>query len=118
MPDQTNNGFFSKLLAFFKGNPIFTALAGMFMLAIILPPRKRKRKRYTTYSRRRKNPGNPGQTKNPGKRKKAKKAKKVKKPSVSSRKTKRQSSGLPDFMVKGSKAAKDHMAHLRSLRKK
>lgn len=114
MANQTtnNNGFFSKLIAFLKGNPIFTAIAGLFMLAIILPPRKRKRKRYTTYSRRRNRRGNPG---NPGKKKKGKKAKKATQPKKAA---KRRSTSKPSFMVKGSAAAKSHMAHLRSLRKK
>lgn len=107
---KTNNGgFFSGLITFLKGNPLFTILSGLFLLAFILPPRKRKRKSSKSYSRRRKKYSNPG---------KVKKSKKAKKSRTGSRTTKIQRSEKPAFMVKGSAAAKSHMAHLRSLRKK
>jgi hypothetical protein len=43
------------LMDFVKGNPIFAALSALFLLAFILPPRKRKQKR--------KKAGNPGRRK-------------------------------------------------------
>jgi hypothetical protein len=67
----TTNGknWAAKIITFFKGNPILSVLASLAFLAIILPPRKRKRKSGRYYTRRKKR-GNPG---NPGSRKKRKK---------------------------------------------
>lgn len=124
-PGTTNiKGFFDKIIAFFKGNPILSILSSLLMLAIIMPPRSRKY--------RRKKSGNPGKrTKSRKKRKtgtmkivgrkRLKKAGLINNPGNPGRKSKkRRSSGAakPAFMVKGSAAAKAHMAKLRSMRTK
>lgn len=105
---------------FIKGNPIAVLLSGLVLLGIILPPRSRKRKptkrTRRKYSKRRKS-GNPCKTKNPGNPGKKKKGKKSQKQTFA-RKTKTRKYSTPAFMVKGSAAAKAHMSHLRSLRKK
>ncbi len=106
----------SGIISLLKGNPIFSALLGLLFLSFILPPRSRKRR----YGNHRRSKPISRTIKKPAKRKKGKKSKPV--PVVKRSKTRKSITGSrtarPAHMVKGSKAAKEHMAHLRSLRKK
>ena len=45
-PTQMNggkSGFFAKAVQFAKDNPVIAVLAGMLVLGVIIPPRKKKR---------------------------------------------------------------------------
>ena len=84
MANGTTNstGFFSKIIAFFTGNPIFAILSSLFLLAFIMPPRSRKYRSKKRTTKRRRKSGNPCKTKNPGnpgKKPKGKKGKSGKK---------------------------------------
>lgn len=108
-----------------KSNPFGAFLAAMFLLALIVSPRKRKYKPKRKYVRRRKsrksgNPckKNPG---NPGKKKKARKAKKSAKIRIRKRTPgpRHTSKGqLPAWRIKGSPEAIARMKKLRGMRKK
>lgn len=119
-------------LAFFKGNFLVAILSFFVLLGFILPPRSRKR-RYGNHRRRNPARRKSGSTANPGKRRKRKKLPRAvgriagdsKFGMYSTAKNTRRlrKEGIlrtpkPAFMVKGSKAAKDHMATLRAMRKK
>ena len=116
----TSTGFFSKVIEFFKGNPIFAILSGLLMLAFILPPRSRKyRSKKRTAKRRRRSGTSAVKSTTAPRRKKGKKSKKSKKISSPRVRSKRASSSAkPPWMVKGSAAAKAHMNRLRAMRKK
>jgi len=120
----------SKIFKFAKENPIATILGGLSLLAIILPPRSRKRKskKYAkSYKRRKKKfakrlallPSNPG---NPGKKSKKRKTKSGKKipRSVGMKKAKKSSSRKMPDRFKGAKKGTPLMAEkmnwLRSIR--
>jgi hypothetical protein len=122
MANGTTNstGFFSKIIAFFTGNPIFAVLSGLLMLAFIMPPRSRKyRSKKRTARRRRRSGTTAAKSSTAPRRKKGKKSKKSKKVSSPRVRDKRTSSAnKPPWMVKGSAAAKAHMNRLRAMRKK
>jgi hypothetical protein len=119
MASGTNNkkGFLSNVIEFFTFNPIFMALSGLLLLAFIMPARSRKYRRKNTTRRRRRKSGNPGKAGSRGRKTKVKKSKKTR-PKKTKRIKSRKTSDLPAFMVKGSAAAKSHMAALRAMRKK
>jgi len=112
----TNTGFISKIIAFLKGSPVFAILSSLFLLALILPPRKRKYK-----PSRRKRSGNPGKKKAAPKKKKGRKAKKAAKKQARKRTPGRRRSTtghLPPWRIKGSPEAIARMKRLRGMRKK
>jgi len=120
-----------------KSNPIGAFLAGMFLLALIIPPRKRKAKIKKYYSKRRKKRakrsgklGRYAKLRNPGTKRKTRSGKPLPR-AVGMHKAGRTRSGkplprsvgtrkaaTPAHMVKGSAAAKAYMSRLRSMRKK
>jgi hypothetical protein len=107
-------------VTFVKENPIGSALMGLFLAAIIIPPVRRRK---PVRKKRKKVSGKKA------KRRLTKReyARKAKKHARKASKRRKQAKGLtvthsrsvrPARMVKGSAAAKAHMARLRSLRKK
>jgi hypothetical protein len=121
---------FTAGLNFFMENPIISLMGGLLFLGLIMPPRKRKRKSVKVHHTRRNKNKQPKHLSGLRRRKKkahtgtaavyqANKGKR-KLPHSAGRKTRKHTSsaGRPAYMVKGSKAAKDHMAALRARRKK
>lgn len=105
-----------------KANPVAAFLLGMTLLALIVPPRKRKYRPKKKVNRRKKSRKvrnlNPVKS-YPGKRKKSKKTKTSPAPVVRTRtRTKTTKKGVPAWRVKGSQEARDYMRKLRLKRKK
>lgn len=107
------------IINFLKENPIVTGLGLLSLLALILPPRARK------YRPKKKAGSKKLRSKKRGKKRKSKQAPQSIAPKVKkSKKVKpmkgpvRRTSNVPikPWMVKGSKAARDHMAALRKMR--
>jgi hypothetical protein len=107
-----NNGT-NGIIGFVKSQPLGSFLAAMLLFALIVPPRKRKYKSKPKRSRRRKQKKVSSQLRTgiPN-RKKVKKSKKAR------TRTRTMKGSVPNFMVKGSSAAKAHMAKLRAMRHK
>jgi hypothetical protein len=126
----------SSVVSFVSKNPIVAGLFGLFLLGLVMPPRVRKRKQKKVRSKktRRNKNKQPKQLRGLKKRRKKlprsvgrintgpgpgvyadnKNRKKLKK----YKSTKARSGPRPAFMIAGTKAAKDHMAKLRAMRKK
>ena len=111
----------SGIMTALRSNPIGAFLAGMLLLAAILPARKRKYRPKKKRSRKRRkgyrvNPGNPL---NPGKKSKRKGSKKTRSPAPRRASGPRRSTkaAVPAWRVKGSPEARAHMAKLRAKRK-